>query len=810
MLQLEEVDPMGDLKQPMDNLKEPMMDNSSSLSASPAVAASSSRPCTQSKCGRCCGWCAIVLSIFLIGMCSVVVSFIQNNDAPPKVADPQYPDNVLNYGIWWFGKDNKKSPADPSVPNPYFKDDLTKVVIFAHGWAINSHATRSRESFNWFENQPKYGLDINTANAWIDDGWNVGLFYWDQLADEPAVGDAETKIWNSNNENAHNMRWRCINGSFSEVGAPNVSVSELFYDAYVAAMTPWAAKQKNITEIRVAGHSLGNQLATLLTHKVSDAVLAGAIHPSLKVKRLALLDPFYSLGSKSYLNGSTVVKEILKKAKELRRRTTAIEIYKTSFATNPPFGDSALELKDISSYSYRAPGFSSVLDFGSRHMSSQNLYFMSYLPRHQNVTDLLFDGNVQRQTVPTARASTEFIINDMQQATYHMQVKGSDTQTTQDDGFQQLRNQSYGVVLLNLEASAVTVFVLFVCAILVSCHQTKRTTSDSIIGSQEPRTLPQLTLGSTSFLLVMNTLPVLLFTLILTIAFIMGVSANGALFTRVAVINLLVGAWILRPVLMYFCMLDSAQRSHESLALLSRFDHEYSNLLSNQLGMDDVGFIDFVWISIKHPCFVYLVALATLLVDSLPFNNSLSAADGIGWTLMIIGISLESASDGTLITHIKHNPDQHTVIIKRRVWSIVQNPQLLGEWIFIIGMGITTTGAIAGAAFDPYFKWFIFISPLVVTLSLYARVSRLHQARKHEIRYLPQGIMKSEVDYTKNTSLLVPLPPPVHRCCYKIGECFSARVTFCKIVALIAIVSIITVVFTIHYLKTLFDGFETA
>jgi hypothetical protein len=46
------------------------------------------------------------------------------------------------------------------------------------------HGRRFRETFNWYHNDADYGLDVNAADLWIEAGWNVGVLYWNQHADE--------------------------------------------------------------------------------------------------------------------------------------------------------------------------------------------------------------------------------------------------------------------------------------------------------------------------------------------------------------------------------------------------------------------------------------------------------------------------------------------------------------------------------------------------------------------------------------------------------------------------------------------------
>lgn len=113
------------------------------------------------------------------------------------------------------------------------------------------------------------------------------------FSDEFNVMYAEAKIWSNNG--TEKMRWRDHNGDYHDSNYKNAG--ELFYDTYVQAMKNYAGNN-----IRIAGHSLGNQMETYLTKRVYDAADAGQISKNLKPNRLALLDPYWSNGGKSYLN----------------------------------------------------------------------------------------------------------------------------------------------------------------------------------------------------------------------------------------------------------------------------------------------------------------------------------------------------------------------------------------------------------------------------------------------------------------------------------------------------------------------------
>ena len=38
-----------------------------------------------------------------------------------------------------------------------------------------------RETFHWRSNEPRWGEDVDLAGAWLERGWNVGIFYWAPL-----------------------------------------------------------------------------------------------------------------------------------------------------------------------------------------------------------------------------------------------------------------------------------------------------------------------------------------------------------------------------------------------------------------------------------------------------------------------------------------------------------------------------------------------------------------------------------------------------------------------------------------------------
>ncbi|HET90778.1 MAG TPA: hypothetical protein ENN99_08590, partial [Chloroflexi bacterium] len=195
-------------------------------------------------------------------------------------ADPFDP-TQLSYGLYWFGLNGTNQKFAPGETNPYF-DPAKPTLIFAHGWQP------------FISNElPDFDFDgTDTAAGWLDAGWNVGIFVWNQFSDEttgvtgawfgdgpPPQGvlDAEAKIWSANGPKG--MRWRDWSKNpllppdygYSTPPAGTPSAGELFYQTYIAALEGYTGT------IRITGHSLGNQMAVRLTQLVDEGIAAGEV-----------------------------------------------------------------------------------------------------------------------------------------------------------------------------------------------------------------------------------------------------------------------------------------------------------------------------------------------------------------------------------------------------------------------------------------------------------------------------------------------------------------------------------------------------
>ncbi|MGY8832727.1 MAG: hypothetical protein ACKVIS_24995, partial [Pseudomonadales bacterium] len=253
----------------------------------------------------------------------LVLSFTSLSQAAVGV----FPDSTfqnLDHGLYWFGYGDSWQKAVPGQTNAYYVASKP-TLIYIHGWQNGSTQKKNRETFN---RKDAGGPDLDLANAWLAAGYNVGVLYWNQFADEGEVKDAEAKIWTASGPRA--MRWRNSSGVYAT--GPSQSASDLLFNSYKANLAGYSG-----SNIRIAGHSLGNQMAIVLTKKISDAVTAGTINSKLLPKRVALLDPFYSNNAKSYLGNKWVGEVCRTYVSELKTKGVIFETYRTSGASSTGF-----------------------------------------------------------------------------------------------------------------------------------------------------------------------------------------------------------------------------------------------------------------------------------------------------------------------------------------------------------------------------------------------------------------------------------------------------------------------------------------
>ena len=285
---------------------------------------------------------------------------------------PAEPGEKPVYGLVWYGRDNAGQLAQSGQTNPYY-DPAKPTIIFVHGWLPDQVGTPPDFRYAATDEEGQALLETNLANAWIAGGWNVGVFYWAAFADEDVVVTAENKIWTA--DSLVGMRWRSADGVYHVDSAPDVSASALFYEAYKSALAGYEGET-----IRLAGHSLGNQMAVAVTLRILEGIARGEIGENLRPQRLALLDPYWSLEEKDFLEGvntGTAVRQAI--TEQIIPAGILVEWYRSSLLTRgEPVSDANEALRPLTAYTRLFPNFCPVTDQVCRHDAAWQLYFLSY------------------------------------------------------------------------------------------------------------------------------------------------------------------------------------------------------------------------------------------------------------------------------------------------------------------------------------------------------------------------------------------------------------------------------------------------
>ena len=364
----------------------------------------------------------------------------------------------LDYGFYWFGSNNQMADAvsasgTANAVSTTFYNPTKPTVFYFHGWQKGTSVKNySRETFIYTD--PTTNTNVDTAAQWKADGWNVAIFYWNQMADEDEVKDAEAKIWST--AGPKGMRYRLSDGTYGTALSPTKSVAALALAEYLAIMGSYQG-----TEIRFAGHSLGSQLATNLAKLVSDYVAANTTKSFLMPKRLELLDPYWSKDGKSYLgdkvggaytscnpgtpdgkldwNGEVVRCYIYNM---ISKNGLAVTWYKTSAIFDVWVGDQNTALESIVALQNPASYWLNTTDQTNKHVWARHLYFWSKIVLPTNVMPKECTINSLGTRTATGKitiyANTTITrIKEMMGNTYYWtQVEGRNTPNPNDDWYE--------------------------------------------------------------------------------------------------------------------------------------------------------------------------------------------------------------------------------------------------------------------------------------------------------------------------------------------------------------------------------------
>ncbi|MCB1179039.1 MAG: Ig-like domain-containing protein [Leptospiraceae bacterium] len=395
----------------------------------------------------------------------------------------------LDYGLYWYGKNGVCEKYFPGIDNAFY-NPAKKTVVFSHGWqagsVVNSDAY-GRENFRyemffWEENnfggdKSHNGLQKWTNHSWIDKNWNTGIVYWNQFGDEPAASEgnflgvrsAEAKIWSLNGPNG--SRYRTLDSNGNDIyknwdGKLNFNGEEVQVNSIGELLSLYvkdALKQNTSGNIRLVGHSLGNQVATFLTNEMDKA--------GVNIKRLALLDPAWTDGGKNYLpvitkadteirlnhNGHKALSsfdegknfstgEIARKIifNVMNRQWNngfSLEIYHTTIlnASIPIMDDNPVLRKEAADMN-NAPWYYSATQIGQKHVVIRHHYFWSMEASAPKECTIFFWQRKLTGNISGSAATPDTRIREMMLDEYYwVQVEGRYTPDPSDDWFERKR-----------------------------------------------------------------------------------------------------------------------------------------------------------------------------------------------------------------------------------------------------------------------------------------------------------------------------------------------------------------------------------
>jgi Lipase (class 3) len=338
-----------------------------------------------------------------------------------QTIDAMNPTNFeqLDVNLYWYGPGNVNERAIAGQSNPWFSA-AKPTIIYIHGWQPNTVQQQKRESFN----RSQFNANSDVARGWIDRGWNVGIFYWNQLADEGEVKDAEAKIYTVDKSKFTNAtRWRDVSGTYRS--GPNLTVTQQFVNAYKSAMQNYTGN-----EVRIAGHSLGAQLAVTTASALWKEGKAGTLAANKVPKRVALLDHAYLNGPHGWINDQWTG-EVGRALVNENRSDIAYENYRTSGSTSNGFiGDRNNGLNDMTAFVEIKPWMYGAFDFTAKHNFAPGYYF-------EQINYAAPKVKCNARPVPSASQSLGTLKTLSDSGAKFEQIDGKYTRTPGDDTWDQ-------------------------------------------------------------------------------------------------------------------------------------------------------------------------------------------------------------------------------------------------------------------------------------------------------------------------------------------------------------------------------------
>ena len=392
-----------------------------------------------------------------------------------------FTNKALDFGLYWFGYNGLHEKYLPEYDNAYYNPEKA-TLVFAHGWQSNfvnqtdeyGNPTFNYETFLWKEDNfggasKHNGFSEYINHSWLDKGYNTGIVYWTQFADETTqlnegiigVAEAEAKIWSFNGpqgsryrlpgENQYNIWDKKFIFNGIEVDVESATEAMGIYLVH-------ALKANTSGNIRLAGHSLGNQVVCNLAKMCYENKIV--------LKRIALLDPSYTIVDSlvddifkkyqgdfySYMPddeyGSTPAERCRNILFKLIKNWTyindfVVEVYHTTGLNLPiPVMDNNSALMQEICNVNLAPWYYSANQIPQKHLAAKNHYFLSMGFDSPIECEINFlNQRIKTGNIAPSAATPNSEIKKMMGGKYDWtQVEGRFTPMPDDDWFERKKS----------------------------------------------------------------------------------------------------------------------------------------------------------------------------------------------------------------------------------------------------------------------------------------------------------------------------------------------------------------------------------
>jgi len=230
----------------------------------------------------------------------------------------QFPFQFEPSRIYFYGKSNT-----PSVDSRLNFDPSKPTLLYVHGLEAGTTARGYRETFCTPTGLPSIFPTLSTGDMWLDRGYNIGMFYWNQFSDDNATA-VERKMYVGGDMNWARKSLRTSDSTTSTKDVPgedsvrrrpslgqwekknNEEKGEergempCIADQLVAEIVRYFGEDVKVKvkvkgAVRVVGHSMGAQLVLEAVRRLSDRskTETRALAAVQAIDRLVLLDPYF-------------------------------------------------------------------------------------------------------------------------------------------------------------------------------------------------------------------------------------------------------------------------------------------------------------------------------------------------------------------------------------------------------------------------------------------------------------------------------------------------------------------------------------